>query len=140
MNVLRNPEFSVAFYDNFVLLSDFQKFMFFSGKAHLNYFLKINFWTFWELLLILSHSVTTLLLLPIFKLFIFFQKTHQFLGKKRTFWEIVIFQSHSTTILLSLAIFKLFNFFQKIHQFLGEKEPSEKSWYFSRIFRQFCYL
>ena len=45
----------------------------------------------------------------------FFQKIHQFLGKKWTFWEIVVFaeKSHSSTILLSLAILKNSCFFCK---------------------------
>ena len=32
MNVLRNPNFSVEFYDNFAIFSDFQNFMFFLEK------------------------------------------------------------------------------------------------------------
>ena len=54
-----------------------------------------------------------MLLLPIFKIFIFFKKSVTFLRKKWTFWEILNFQSHSSTFLLSLAIFKTWCFFWK---------------------------
>ena len=46
-----------------------------------------------------------------FEIVPFFQKVHQFWGKKWTFWEIVIFQSHFTTILLYLAFLKNSSFF-----------------------------
>ena len=92
--------------------------------------------------LFLSHSVTTMLLLPIFKLFIFFQKIHQFLGEKGTFWEIVIFHKHFSTILLSLAIFKNSCFFWKKSSnfFLNKSnfERFENFDYFCRILQQIC--
>ena len=71
--------------------------------------------TFWEVLLFQSHYTTNLLLLPIFILFIFFQKIPHFLRKKWKFWEIAIFaeKSHSTATLLSLAMLKNSCFFWK---------------------------
>ena len=78
-----------------------------------NFFRKIKWWTFWETLPFQSHSTTNLLLLPIFKVFNFFQKIHHFSRKKWTFREIAIFYSHSTTILLSLAILENSCFFWK---------------------------
>ena len=83
-----------------------------------------------------------MLLLPIFKLFIFFQKIHQFLGEKGTFWEIVIFHKHFSTILLSLAIFKNSCFFWKKSSnfFLNKSnfERFENFDYFCRILQQIC--
>ena len=82
-NVLRNRVTSVAFYDKFIIFSDFQKFMFFLEKTHLIFFIKITLWTLWELLLFLSHS-TNLPLLAVFKTFQFFsRKTHLFFVRKK---------------------------------------------------------
>ena len=75
-NVLRNRNISVAFYDNFALFSDFEEFMFF-WKNSSGFSIKINFWTFWEFLLFLSHSTANL---PNLAPFIYFRtifpKTH----------------------------------------------------------------
>ena len=59
------------------------------------------------------------------------------------FWEILLFQSYSTAKLLLLAILKKIDFFLRKTHTLFKKNPSferfEKSYYFSRILRQFCY-
>ena len=130
MNVLRSFKNSVAFCDNFAIFSDFQNFMFFSGKTHLIFFIKTNFWTFRELLIFLSHSLAKLLLLPFSKLFFFFEKSHHFLGKKWTFWEIVIFaeKSHPTTILLSLSMLKNWCFFWKTSSTFSIKNDFGTFW------------
>ena len=96
-------------------LAIFRNWCFFWKNSSNFFFTKIKFWTFRENLLFLSHSTLKLLLLPILKLFLFFQKVHHFSGKKWTFWEIVIFaeKSHSTATLLSLAILKISCFFWK---------------------------
>ena len=85
-----------------------------------DFFLEILFfrnypkvWTFWEVLLLQSHSMTNLQHLPIFKIFFFFKKSINYEGKIRTFWEIVIFPPPSTTNLLNLAISKKLMFSAK---------------------------
>ena len=95
-------------------LAIFRNWCFF-WKNSSNFFLKIKFWTFWKLLLSLSRSAASLLLLPIFKLFVFFKNPSNFRKKKWKFWEIAIFaeKSHSTATLLSLAILKISCFFWK---------------------------
>ena len=112
MNVLRLFTISVASYEKHSIFSKnlkieifFQKSIFFRNYP--------KFWTFWEVLLLQSHSTTNLQLLPIFKKFFFFKKSINYSGKKRTFWEIVIFPPHSPTNLLILAISKKLKSFAK---------------------------
>ena len=111
-NVLRIFTISVPFSDKYAIISKIQKLKsFFQKTLFFRNYPKIR--TFWEVLLFQSHYTTNLLLLPIFKIFIFFKKSVTFLRKKWTFWEILNFQSHSSTFLLSFAIFKTWCFFWK---------------------------
>ena len=113
MNVLRSFKNSVAFCDNFANFSDFQKFMFFSGKTS-NFFLNqfLNVSRTFTISVAFYDKIATFTDSEIIP---FFEKSHHFLGKKWTFWEIVKFaeKSHPTTILLSLAMLKTSCFFWK---------------------------
>ena len=119
MNVLRSFKISVASCDNFAIFSDYQNFMFFSGKTHLFFLMKIKCWTFRELLLFLSHSTANLLSLAMLKSSCFFWKTSSSFSIKidfGTFWEILLFLLHFTANLLNSAqFFNLKTIFPKTH-------------------------
>ena len=75
MNVLLNFTISVAFCVKLATLSNFEKVHDYFGTPHLFLFKKKNnFWTFWEILLIQSHSTANLLILVILKKFKIFWK------------------------------------------------------------------
>ena len=145
MNVLRNPNFSVAFRDNFAIFSDFQKFMSFLEKP-------ICILRKTQLLKVL-RSFTKLVAFPrlivtisILKKSSFFRKNQFFLCKKIklwTFWDFLLFRSHSTANMLWLAEYKKKEFFfPKTHFFeiTQSYERFEKSYYFNRILRQIFYF
>ena len=80
-NVLRIFTISVPFSDKYAIISKIQKLKsFFQKTLFFRNYPKIR--TFWEVLLFQSHYTTNLLLLPIFKIFIFFKKSVTFLRKK----------------------------------------------------------
>ena len=141
MNVLRNLKLSLAFFDNFAIFSDFQNFMFSSGKTHLIFLYKnqiLNVSRTFTLSVAFYVKIATFCRLLYYS---FFSKIHQFLGKKWTFWEIAIFaeKSHSTATLLSLAILKNSCFFWKDSSSFPIKINFWTFWdffYFCRIPRQ----
>ena len=106
-NVLRNRNISVAFYDNFAMFSDFEEFMFF-GKTHLIFQKKINFWTFWEFLLFLSHSTANLPNLARFIHFkTIFPKTHLCFEKPQIL-KILRYLTNSVPFYVEFATFSSF--------------------------------
>ena len=101
--VLRNPTYSVAFYSKFANFSDFKNTLdIFSKNAA--FCQRPKFWTFYEILVIQSHSEANLLPFQFFvKIKFFFEKPIWFFPTEAifwTFWEVLLFQSHFTTNLL----------------------------------------
>ena len=84
MNVLRSLTFSVALCDKFATFSDYEKIQELFWKALLFFLQTIaNFWTFWEILLSLSHCSENWLPVASFKFFrFFFRKPICFLKKR----------------------------------------------------------
>ena len=115
---------------------------FFFQKTHFfrNY---PNIRTLWEVLLFQSHYTTNLLLLPIFKIFIFFKKSVTFLRKKM---NVLRNPKPSVAFYDTFAIFsdfqKLMFFLEKLILFfyLKKIERFENFYYFCRILRQICYF
>ena len=122
-----------------LLFSTILKEIFFFLKNYLFFFTKTKTWTFWENLLIQSHSTAYLLPLSLFwKIGFFFEKTHSFFKKTphfRKFWEFLLFQWPCSVTLLLLGIFKnsrIFSntqsiFFSKENQFLNVLRNPTKS-------------
>ena len=91
LNVLRNLTNSFALYSKFVTISDFRKIQGFFGKL-IFFCKKHNFWTFWEISLLRSHSISNWLTVSVavdIKLakLSCFQNFRFFLKKPSTFSE-----------------------------------------------------
>ena len=122
------------------------KISFFFQKTHLC-LEKISLWTFWEILVIYSHSTANLLPYMTLKKSRFFFRGPVFLIKPKlwTFWENLLIESHSTANLLPLAVLKNFKIsFRKTRLLFLERNPKaeryEEFYFFSRILRQFKHL
>ena len=86
--VLRKFTISVAFYGKFATFSDFERIQSFFEKP-INFFIKPNLWTFWEILLFQSHFLANLLPLAILEKFqYFFSKKPSILLKKAQFLNV----------------------------------------------------
>ena len=123
MNVLRSLIFSVALCGKFATFSILKKNKLFSQKNHSLFFKrKPNFLTFWEHLLIQSHSTAKLAIFSSF-----FRKKPTNFFKTTFFWTFcwfLLFQSHGSANMVPLAIFKEnSHFFRKTHLVFFIKKP-----------------
>ena len=151
LNVLRSPALPVTFFGNFASSSNFSKcqknfpknpsifwkksqisesfgisrkfIRVLQQHCNLYHFVK-NAWFFYERHIYFSFKI------PNFQLW--------------TFWEFLLFQSLSSATLLALAIFQNVKFFFRKHHLSVEENPNfesfEKSYFFSRILQQICFL
>ena len=146
LKVLRSFTVPVAFYSKLATSSHYWKTLDSFWKTHLFSKPAQIFWTFWEVLLILSHSTAKLLPLNFFQKSWFFVKT-QFLFQKTR----IHFGSKNHTILVSFCThlltfspFEIFQFFRwKFSSIFWNPQNFERfrdSYYFSRFYNKHASL